>query len=56
MSIAKLPSGHYRVRIWVKRKLYGKTFDTLKEAEEYQSFIIRNRDMIGKAEIFLMKI
>ena len=50
MSIAKLPSGHYRVRIWAKRKLYGKVFDTLKEAEEYQSFIIRNRDMIGKAE------
>ena len=50
MSIAKLPSGHYRVRIYVKGKLYNKTFNTLNEAEEYQSFIKRNREMIGKAE------
>lgn len=53
MSISKLPSGHYRVRVYVKGKRYGKVFETLNEAEEYQNFIKRNRDMIGKAEIKL---
>ena len=49
MSISKLPSGRYRVRVIVKGKRYGKVFDTINEAEEYQSFIKRNRNMIGKA-------
>ncbi len=53
MSIAKLPSGHYRVRVRVKGKIYNKTFNTLIEAEEYQSFIKRNRDMIGRPETIL---
>ena len=49
MSIEKLPSGRYRVRVSVKGKRYAKVFDTINEAEEYQSFIKRNRNMIGKA-------
>lgn len=53
MSIAKLPSGHYRVRVFVKKVKYEKVFDTIKEAEEYQGFIKKNRNVLGNAKDIL---
>ena len=55
MGIYKLPNGHYRVQVMVNRERYDKVFDTLKEAEEYENFIQRNRNTLKSPQDVLIK-